>query len=469
MKTSSKRLIVSGVFLAFIQHTIFQTRSLLRRGIFENFSLTTINTNATLPSLNPFENVLAVWDDYKSKHSIDVLRNETPKVMSSSMNNTRKFAVGYYSCPLQAGNRLHHFINSLLWAVITNRTLLWKYYDEKTCRTVGRLYSQRICEAANEESDCQRILKRAEWLPAADEWMDVYRLAEPVHLSYWTTHQTSGRHKHKFWYDGAEKDAGIADSTPLDLVDFPQMLGQDSYYELHYDLDRQNLLNTTQARERAKLLFSAGADYVYGLLISTLFSFQPCVSVPVIIPEWKNSSKTMTSSKPDIGISVVVHSRHSKVSDNGSSIARETKCLDKILSNYTEESCQVMLLSDRPLTLRNMAAHIAAVYPRCQVMLAPHENGTSFSIEHGPFSGMGFFQDLAMVANQTRSLSAGRSAFVGTKRRSSSQLIREIMSYELNKPTTRTGHSTGSAPRKLATCYLEDTTSSHNMASRIQQ
>ena len=72
--------------------------------------------------------VFRIWNEYKRQHSVEQLRRELQDNTASS--NNRTFAIAFYSCPLQAGNRLHHFFNSILWAVITNRTVLWKYYDE---------------------------------------------------------------------------------------------------------------------------------------------------------------------------------------------------------------------------------------------------------------------------------------------------------------------------------------------------
>ena len=46
---------------------------------------------------------LQVLERYQQWHSQEALERQ--------MEN-RRFAVAYYSCPLQAGNRLHHFYNS---------------------------------------------------------------------------------------------------------------------------------------------------------------------------------------------------------------------------------------------------------------------------------------------------------------------------------------------------------------------
>ena len=45
---------------------------------------------------------VTVLEQYIQWHSVDSLRRDP---------HHRKFAVAFYSCPLQAGNRMHHFFN----------------------------------------------------------------------------------------------------------------------------------------------------------------------------------------------------------------------------------------------------------------------------------------------------------------------------------------------------------------------
>jgi hypothetical protein len=128
---------------------------------------------------------LKVFQQYQKWHSAESLEKSP---------HNRTFAVGYYSCPLQAGNRLHHFFNGLLWAVVTNRTYLWKYFDPETClaspkRSDGRhLFS---CNATNRVEDCDTILERSAWLPSYDEWAPKLSLGKPQRLHYWSTRPKS--------------------------------------------------------------------------------------------------------------------------------------------------------------------------------------------------------------------------------------------------------------------------------------
>jgi hypothetical protein len=128
---------------------------------------------------------LKVFQQYQKWHSAESLEKSP---------HNRTFAVGYYSCPLEAGNRLHYFFNGLLWAVVTNRTYLWKYFDRETCLASPKrpggshLFN---CNATNRVEDCDTILERAAWLPSYDEWAPKLSLSEPQRLHYWSTRPKS--------------------------------------------------------------------------------------------------------------------------------------------------------------------------------------------------------------------------------------------------------------------------------------
>jgi hypothetical protein len=115
---------------------------------------------------------LQVVEQYKRWHSVDnLIRNDTVG---------RKYAMAFYRCPMEAGNRMHHFFNDFFWAILTNRTILWKYYDRETCLKYGRHYSKGTCLTANTVDDCAEILLRAPWIPSYDEWAPQH--ASKVHL-----------------------------------------------------------------------------------------------------------------------------------------------------------------------------------------------------------------------------------------------------------------------------------------------
>jgi hypothetical protein len=88
--------------------------------------------------------------------------------------------------------------------------------------------------------------------------------------------------------------------------------------------------------------------------------------------------------------------------------------------------CTVYILSDRPLTIEKPKDYISRKYQHCTSIVATHvqdTQGVGYYQEHGPFARTGIFQDL-MVASQAH------DGFIGHCRRTSSQLLRELMNHD---------------------------------------
>jgi len=94
-------------------------------------------TTAAAFSLPPPDRVL---QRYASMHSNDALLKEEHERQHRQHRQSHRacYSIGYYSCPLQAGNRLHHFLNALAWSVVLNRTLLAQYYTREACLHAGK-------------------------------------------------------------------------------------------------------------------------------------------------------------------------------------------------------------------------------------------------------------------------------------------------------------------------------------------
>ena len=107
----------------------------------------------------------SAFEEWKRYHSVEALWEEMDD--PTKMEN-RKFVLGLYSCPDQAGNYVHEFTVSLLIAVVTNRTLLWGW-DENTLNK-------------NVQSECDQVMRPKSWVPAHDEWKHVYNLPDPLFI-----------------------------------------------------------------------------------------------------------------------------------------------------------------------------------------------------------------------------------------------------------------------------------------------
>jgi hypothetical protein len=410
-------------------------------GVIRNNGMVRHNTTRLLP---PFR----VWQDYVAAHSVQALRREWDETRSrltyNNNNNStpafsphRQFTVAYYSCPLQAGNRLHHFFNQLLWAVVTNRTLLWKYYDQASCRALSAgKFDPQICPAANRVADCDVVLGRAPWMASYEDWAARVG-ALPVTLNVWTTHppetmtllsRSSNNNSNNdpsetlftpFHFVVArkfgpyERPATAVDAHPARVVIFPLMLAK--YRDLGAETLRETLLQTAAARARAADLYALGADFLYGLLFRQTFRLR----------DDNYNDTTRTRAIPPDAFTLAVHSRHVRAGDPGKRIQDETACLEKLLrGRRAGQPCVVFVMADRQATRQRLQAWLAHTQD-CQVAMTQHTSGTkssSFRKEHGPFAGAAFFQDLRLA-------SRARDGVVGGDR-SSTDLLREWIAYE---------------------------------------
>jgi hypothetical protein len=290
-----------------------------------------------------------VLKDYKEWHSHESLLRQP---------ENRKFVIGYYSCPLQAGNRLHDFFNSLIAAIATNRTLLWKYYDKETCSKFGGSIDPAICKNANTEAACSGVLKRASWIPSFDEWAPMLNI---------TTDDVGQRNGHL----GGDRKK-VRDQLKSRVFNVMQMVYQQNAFQF-------NFIASASDRDIVRKMYSETRDFLYGMLFRETFR---------LLPEWITPEFGIDASANTFSIGL--HSRHEEDSMDGTDVAAETECLERVLSKRrTHEdrhsSCKVFIMSDRVATLELLAAYLKT--KNCTAVIASHEESTSFHAEHGPFAG----------------------------------------------------------------------------------
>jgi hypothetical protein len=400
---------------------------------------------------------LQVFRQYQEWHSEESVRQQP---------ENRTFALAYYSCPLQAGNRLHHYFNNLLWAIVTNRTVLWKYYDRATCLGSQSMYAggggggggtakatiamtdlDLICEAANTVQDCDEVLLRASWIPSYDEWASRLELSDPLTLNFWSTRPPPSPQRQRQRRrppPNTNKDGsplshassyanftGVDGRTDWSVVSFPVMFGMSG--SLNSEERRQILLRNDWARDIARKLHSLGLPFLYGMLFRESFSMteQTLQGLPVTVPSVPQNQTATTRPSEYDDVSIALHSRHSDTQNDGSDVSGEIRCLEQLLKStswttttntHNTTACRVYLMSDRPLTLQNLQQWLQ--HRNCSVVTTPHKQaGTSFLKEHGPWSGRGFFQDLAVVSQARQGLIAKFST-------TSSKLLLELMEYD---------------------------------------
>ena len=397
----------------------------------KNSSTATMEAEATIPSWPPLEPVRIV-NEYKQQHSHQTLMKIFEE--STSENGSRKFALVPYQCPDRAGNFLHNMFNSMIWSIITNRTILWIYDSPHEQNTV---------------EDCQQVLKRSQWIPSWDEWSLKLNLDDPVPV---------------IWENNLDDQEGEEYQEPQVVV-FPQI--QDTFHydeELHSHLERISWRDHPMKRkidlarikamsqnvqDRANALYKEGIDFLLGLLFRQ--SFELLVEPP------DNFNPGWTSIEQEDGVvSIALHSRHPVNGDDGTFLDDEKFCLNQLLTKHyfrrpkhLKWGCQIHLMSDRKATVDILSKYVQTEF-NCTPIVASRKISSSIPLEddslleHGPWAGIGFLEDL-------KAASYARTAIVGSISRSSFMLIDELVDYEQRMLSWRQNKS---STHRLDICKL---------------
>jgi hypothetical protein len=182
-------------------------------------------------------------------------------------------------------------------------------------------------------------------------------------------------------------------------------------------LKELQISNVTSPMARRLLqMFSEGADFLYGMLFHDTFKLHPNL----------HAEETSLELPEDV-ITIAMHVRHTKVNNTGAVLSQEEQgCLESVVNETRlgrpgATSCAIFIMSDRQESLNALAQLVSAV--NCSAVVTSHTKKREIvNREHGPFAGLGFFQDL-MVAGKAR------DGYVGHCGRSSSQMLQEIIQY----------------------------------------
>ena len=355
---------------------------------------------------------LSVLERYQKEHSADKLQSEYEACLKGDCNelNLRKFSVGYYACPYQAGNRLHHFMNSLLWSIVTNRTMLYKYYRRSDCNRVRR-GEPAICVFLAEQETCNSVLRVAPWIPSLDEWIENLNLGVADEISFYSTHLTPFLNTNKLFKkyphdDGFKIHEGI-DASKNRFIHFGDIYDKSIGETIRVNRRNIPLLNTTFSRDTARKLLVAGDDFTYGMVLNASFHFNAS-----LIPDHMDDQNLTT---------IAIHSRHSQENDDGHNINTETECLQKVISS--RRNCRVYIMTDRFNALKNLLLTATTQF-NCSVdYVMPTSTERSWRKEHGPFAGKKFYQDLLNLSTNPKDV------LIYKKPRTSSYLIQELLVY----------------------------------------
>jgi len=342
---------------------------------------------------------------------------------------------------------------------------------------------QLKCPELNSEAECSRILERAPWIAGYDEFAGLVPQLQggqkQPHFAPETQALVSGHLKRNaykrvwtVWGNNDDDNNGASarklssekkkknkrPKPPKALVAFPRVVGQvdfrkakDHYYGgmLASMSDSQKSAFEIRVPElpdgypitTADRLYSLGTPFLYGMLHRYLFDFAKPVkdSTRAIVTGPKSDIATNDRDYPTF--TIALHSRHPNGLD-GCDIGPERKCLQKMRSTGGDDdeeeakqptsNCRVYLLADRPCTISTLTNWITLVM-KCEVVVASHVEGNGTRDEHGPFAGLGFFQDL-IVASDSKQPQFPHG-FVGSPdrgglMRTSSNLLSELLEFK---------------------------------------
>jgi hypothetical protein len=347
--------------------------------------------------------VLDLIEEYKELHSIQALEMARNASMEDKWTS-RRFVLGTYSCPYQAGNRLNHFFSALAFALITNRTLLWIYCETGMCPKHGTVL------------DCEKVIHRVSWIPsfeqdflpfAPDTFKDPFRVFSSKHPSA---------------NDMMSPQGGfLLDKLPQQVVDFGVI---ESHVVSVLAKNESKSALSDLAHSVSRRLFGAGTLFAYGAMFNASFHLPLPAQEDERMKRWMDTRES--------GISVAIHSRHQSPDDPGSNVFAEEDCLLKTLNislTRMQEGqnvsvsvpCAVALMTDRTETLERLSAAVEKM--GCDVVVADHSQGQSFRSEHGPFAGAGFFADLAVAQYAVDSV-------VFTQGSSASGLLASLVAFQ---------------------------------------
>jgi len=287
---------------------------------------------------------------------------------------------------------------------MTNRTLLWKYYDTEAClrfhKRIGIRYGgPKGCyktKNVNSKKDCDKALALAPWLPSYDDWSERLNFPEPVFL-YGDVPAVIANATSPFNYNNENLDGPI-NGHRIPIVSFPRTW-------MRLDWKRTGLVGWSDGALLDKLpaghtrqvtadLMSMGLPFAYGMLTRYLFDFSRAVkdSIAALRQAYQSEGE-----RPSYDI--VLHSRHSNNTDDGCDLSDELRCLEQVLRiKSSSESCSVYVLTDRACTISAFEKWGTASpggdensernVHQCSVRVADHTGAVQGpKDEHGPFAG----------------------------------------------------------------------------------
>jgi hypothetical protein len=324
-------------------------------------------------------------------------QNITTDIDCPTLHNERQYIVATYSCPIESGNRLHRYMNGLLWAVLTNRTFLWRYETFDICNEYNEVdclkeYNPDIIKGSN--IDCIDLIDRSNWIPSYDEWkirlgikdnkelikaelFDGKKTYDNTTLPYDNDNDNNNADNNFIIRTGKQVNlnpGSILTKEPLNKTKHlskPQNLQRLKELRSSYDIDNGNSGNN-------------GVYFLYGMLFESMFTINSSLDPSnELLAQHAQEAQSKEEQSNDIE-TIFLHSRHAghfqsdyiwadhlcleklfpKIINNetssGATVANETTVettVDTTTVATTTASaklkpCHIYLMSDQPITVQ---------------------------------------------------------------------------------------------------------------------
>lgn len=358
-------------------------------------------TRTSTPLLVP----MRVWEAWLQHHSADIMKNETLEQLRD-----RKYVWASYGCPRQAGIATSKFLNSLLVAILTNRTLLVEYG--------GFMGWVRAGENAREV--CFSLVQPASWIPWVNEFpirkimnrvpaftvTSVYQGKAAIARINAGLPVANSSHHHQVVKVDHNANLGRIRGAWSGVLNFG-----DRYL---WEYLNQSLGMSISVNSTMNDLYKYGHYFLYGMLLWNSFPFSEELLYSVREQIMEDNRNYYT---------IGMHSRHPSTELDGDNVSGEEQCLDNLLQRNITRPCRLFLMADRPVTVKKVAAYAKTKYACETIFITAYDDAKllNSSSEHGPLAGAPFYQDLAVV-------SQAQDAYM-VRHRSSSSLLIHLIEY----------------------------------------
>ena len=124
---------------------------------------TSISNSSVFKSFEYLGPILGpLYQYYITQHGIDAIRNDGKNIC------IRKFAIATFACHGGVGNRINEFLNTFFGAMLTNRTVIWRYCDP------GHYSETKPCIGS--PADCGNSISLQPWIGSMNDVRILARL-----------------------------------------------------------------------------------------------------------------------------------------------------------------------------------------------------------------------------------------------------------------------------------------------------